>query len=76
MGKKGKNQHVVPHEDGWAVKGEGNQRLTSIHPTQQQAADAAREIARNQNSELFIHRRDGTFRDRDSYGGDPFPPKG
>ncbi len=23
----GKNQHVVPHSDGWAVKGAGNQRL-------------------------------------------------
>ena len=37
----GKNQHVVPHEDGWAVKGAGNQRATSVHDTQQQAIDAA-----------------------------------
>ena len=33
----GKNQHVVPHQDGWAVKGAGNQRATSVHDTQQQA---------------------------------------
>ncbi|MCY4327163.1 MAG: DUF2188 domain-containing protein, partial [Rhodobacteraceae bacterium] len=26
-----KNQHVVPHKDGWGVKGAGNQRATSIH---------------------------------------------
>lgn len=32
----GKNQHVVPHQDGWAVKGAGNQRATSVHDTQQQ----------------------------------------
>lgn len=71
-----KNQHVVPHQDGWAVKGEGNQRATSVHNTQQQASDAARQIARNQQSELVIHRPDGRIRDKNSYGHDPFPPKG
>lgn len=71
-----KNQHVVPHQDGWAVKGAGNQRPTSVHDTQQQAIDAAREIARNQQSELVIHRRDGRIRDKDSHGNDHFPPKG
>ncbi len=36
---------------------------------------AAREIARNQESELIIQGRDGKIRDRDSYGNDPCPPK-
>ena len=49
----GKNQHVVPHQDGWAVKGAGNQRATSVHNTQQQAIDAGRDIARNQQSGSF-----------------------
>ena len=71
----GKDQHVVPHEDGWAIRGEGNQRVTSIHDTQRDAAERAREIARNQGSEVVIHRRDGTIRDSDSYGNDPNPPK-
>lgn len=71
-----KNQHVIPHRDGWAVKGEGNQRATSVHNTQQQAFDAARQIARNQQSELVIHRPDGRIREKNSYGRDPFPPKG
>ena len=71
-----KNQHVVPHRDGWAVKGAGNQRASSVHRTQRQAIDAAREIARNQQSELVIHRKDGRIRDKDSHGNDPFPPKG
>lgn len=72
----GKNQHVVPHEDGWAVRGAGNSRATSVHDTQRDAIDAARGIAQNQGSELLIHGRDGRIRERDSYGGDPFPPKG
>jgi len=71
------NQHVVTHDGRWAVRGEGNSRVTSIHDTQQEAIDAGREIARNQGGELFIHGRDGQIRERDSSGGrDPFPPRG
>src|SRR4051794_25065657 len=32
-----KNQHVVPHADGWAVKGEGNTRATKVYDTQRDA---------------------------------------
>jgi len=72
----GKNQHVVPHAGGWAVRGAGNSRTTSVYDTQRDAIDAARGIAQNQHSELLIHGRNGQIRDRDSYGGDPFPPRG
>lgn len=72
----GKNQHIVPHEDGWAVRGEGNSRVTSVHDTQAEAIERGREIAHNQESELLIHGRNGRIRERDSYGNDPFPPAG
>lgn len=72
----GKNQHVVRYPDGWAGKGEGSSRVTSVHDTQQQAINAAREIARRQQAELFIHRPDGQIRDKDSYGPDNCPPRG
>ncbi|RWJ39781.1 MAG: DUF2188 domain-containing protein [Mesorhizobium sp.] len=71
-----RNQHVVPHSGGWAVKGAGNQRATSVHSTQREAVGAAREIARNQGSEMFIHGENGRIRERNTYGNDPFPPKG
>ena len=70
----GKNQHVVRREDGWAVRGERNTRDTSLHGTQAQDIDAARDIARNQRAEVVIHDRQGRIRDRDSYGNDPNPP--
>ena len=70
-----KNQHVVPHGDNWAVRGERNKKVTRITRTQQEAIDIARQIARNQGSEVVIHRPDGTIRDKDSYGHDPNPPK-
>lgn len=72
----GKNQHITPHPDGgWQVKGEGNNKATVITDTQQQAIDAGRNIAKNQQSELLIHGRNGQIRARDSYGNDPHPPK-
>ena len=70
-----KNQHVVPHGDHWAVRGEGNRRVTRVTATQAEAVEIARRIAQNQSSELFIHRRDGRVRNRDSFGNDPCPPK-
>ena len=70
------NQHVVRRDDGWAVRGEGNQRDTSHHPTQADAIDAARDIAINQQAEVLIHGRNGQIRARDSYGNDPYPPRG
>lgn len=72
----GKNQHVVKREDGWAVRGEKNQRDTSHHRTQAEAEQAARSIAINQKSEVLIHGENGRIRERNSYGNDPFPPKG
>jgi len=69
-----KNQHVVPAGGQWGVRGAGNDRLTSTHRTQDEAINAAREIARNQHSEVVIHRPDGRIRDSDSYGNDPHPP--
>lgn len=72
---KGKNQHVVKHGDGWAVKGEGNSRATKVTNTQKEAIGAAEEIARNQKSDTKIHGTDGKIRAGNSYGNDPHPPK-
>ena len=66
-----KNQHVVPHQGDWAVRGEGNQRVTSIYETQAEAIETAREIAINNQSEVVIHGRNGRIRDKDSYGKKP-----
>ncbi len=73
----GKNQHVVPYGDNqWAVRGAGNQRVTSVHDTQSQAIGAGRSIALNQESEMLIHGRNGQIRARNSYGDDSYPPPG
>lgn len=71
-----RNQHVVPTEGGWAVKRAGSSKATKVFQTQQEAIERGREIARNQRSELLIHGRDGRIREKNTYGPDPYPPKG
>lgn len=74
MSKK-KDIHVVPHADGWATKKEGNQRAGVVTNTQREAIEKAREQAIREKVEVVIHRKDGTIRDSDSYGNDPYPPR-
>ncbi len=76
MSKRSKSQHVVPRDGQWAVRGEGNERDTKRFRTQKDAVDAATRIAKNKHAEVLIHGRDGRIRERNSYGKDPFPPKG
>ncbi|HJR57086.1 MAG TPA: DUF2188 domain-containing protein [Rhizomicrobium sp.] len=74
MSKKG--QHVVPTTGGWSVKKAGSPRATSTHTTQSEAIATATQLARNQKTEVYVHGRDGRIRERNSFGKDPFPPKG
>jgi hypothetical protein len=68
--------HTVPHPDGWANKREGADRASGVFPTKSEAEQAGREIARNSGTEHVIHRQDGTIGEKNSYGRDPFPPRG
>lgn len=74
MSKPG--QHVVPNGGKWSVRKAGASRASGTFATQREAIDRAKDIAKNQGTELFIHGRDGRIRERDSSGRDPFPPKG
>lgn len=72
-----KDQHVTYRPDGnCQVKGEGNTKATAVTTTQKEAIKIARDIAINQGSEVVIHRVNGQIRDKNSYGEDPYPPKG
>lgn len=71
-----RNQHVVPREYGWAVRGAGAQRDTQVFDRKQDAVDRAREITQNQKSELVVHGQNGRIQYKDSHGNDTFPPRG
>ena len=72
----GKSQHVVPRDGKWAVRRAGADRVSRKFDTQREAIEAARDMARNQGTELYIYGQDGRIRERNSYGKDSFPPKG
>jgi hypothetical protein len=78
MAKGGRT--VSQRKDGtWANQKDGGQRATSIHNTQKQAADAARQNLMNQGGgELKIKNEDGKIRQKDTIAPavDPYPPKG
>lgn len=71
-----KTHHVVHNPDGgWSVKKGGASRASKSFTNQADAIDYAKSIARRNRSELFIHARDGTIRQRSSYGKAPHPPR-
>ncbi|PQB05898.1 hypothetical protein BST85_00875 [Aureitalea marina] len=61
------HQHVVPYEGDWAVRREGNKRITSKHRKQSTAIRKAKSLARKYKADVIIHRQDGTIRDRISF---------
>ena len=61
------HQHVVPYQDGWAVRREGNKRITSKHRKQSTALRKAKTLARRKKADVIIHRASGGIRDRISY---------
>lgn len=61
------NQHVVPYEDDWAVRREGNKRITSKHRKQSTAILKAKTLAKRYKADVIIHRASGGIRDRISY---------
>ncbi|MCK0161081.1 DUF2188 domain-containing protein [Allomuricauda sp. F6463D] len=61
------HQHVVPYKDDWAVRREGNKRITSKHRKQSTAINAAKRLAKKHKADVIIHREDGTIRDRIGY---------
>lgn len=72
-----KSHHVVPNKSGgWDVKVSGGERAIKHTETKQPAVNIAREISRNQKTELFIHNKDGRIGQRDSHGHDPESSKG
>lgn len=77
-GKKGPNVHVVPSQTQpgkFVVKEAGNPKPLTRPATQEKSIEKAVPLAKEHQSDVVIHRRDGEIRDRDSYGSDTNPPR-
>ena len=68
--------HITPHKDGWQSKTAGNSRATKVCTTQQECIDFGTAQAKRNGSELYIHNKQGRIREKNSFGNDPYPPKG
>lgn len=76
---KGRDRTVYQREDGkWVNKRNDRSQASSVHDTQREAQQAARENLQNQGGgELTTQGRNGKFRSKDTIapGNDPNPPK-
>lgn len=62
---------MVPNPDGgWDVKRGGAERASKHLEKKQDAVDYGIEVSRNQKTEFYIHRADGSIQKKDSHGGD------
>ena len=64
------HQHVVPYKENWAVRREGNKRITSKHRKQSTAINKAKVLAKRYKADVIIHRESGGIRYRISYNED------
>jgi hypothetical protein len=67
---------VSPTSERWRVKSTGASRAAGLYETKAQAVAAGHEIAEHKHAELFVQNQDGKIGWRNSYGNDPFPPRG
>ncbi|WP_135556733.1 DUF2188 domain-containing protein [Paenibacillus cymbidii] len=66
-GRRRHNWHVVPHDDGWALKAEGEDEPEQLFETKADASHEARMLASDANRSAIIHRKDGTVERSHNY---------
>lgn len=60
----------------WESKREGAERASKVTSTQAEAWEYSKDHARAEGGEAFLKNREGKIRERNTYGEDPYPPKG
>ena len=72
----GKNQWISPTSKGqWKVQGQGNSKATKLFDNKSEAIAFGKSIAKKQQSELIVQKKDGKIQSKDNYGNDPLPPR-
>jgi hypothetical protein len=70
--------HTVPHNDGWANRVEGNQRVSNTSVTKAEAQQTGKDMAVKRGAEHLVHNKDGQISQRNTYprGRDPRHSRG
>ncbi len=72
-----KNYWTRQRPDGkWESKREGADRASKVTDTQAEAWTHSKQRAADTKGEALLKGRDGKIRERNTYGKDPYPPKG
>jgi hypothetical protein len=73
-----KNIHTTYNQEAhnWRNVTEGASKPAKVYNTKAEAQAAGRQMAINNKSEQLIHDKNGRIAERNSYGNDPFPPRG
>jgi hemerythrin superfamily protein len=69
---------VQPHtkDDAWQVRRENASRASRVFDSQSEAEQFGRKVAKREKTELVVAGRDGSIREKRSYGNDPSDVKG
>ena len=67
---------IAPNGTGWKVAQHSRLAPLATFPTKAQAEAHGRQLARQQRVEFIVKGLDGRIQSRDSYGNDPYPPRG
>ncbi|HEX7064554.1 MAG TPA: DUF2188 domain-containing protein [Bacillales bacterium] len=62
-----KGEHIVPHSDGWAVQAKDAKQPSRVFDVKTDAVEHGKDIAKNKETGLTIHREDGTIEEHISY---------
>lgn len=66
--RHGEDRYVIPyHEQEWAIKNEGSEKVEKVFHNKKEAVQEARKEARKARASLTIQKRDGKVQQRISY---------
>lgn len=54
--------HITPHKNGWQVLSSNSDKAYRVVDTQKEAIEIAKEVAKNQKTDIKIHGRNGQIR--------------
>ncbi|AXI42744.1 DUF2188 domain-containing protein [Sulfitobacter sp. SK011] len=63
-------------DGSWESKREGASRASSVSPTQAEAWEKSKDLARDRGGEAYLKGTNGQIRERNTYGNDPKKSKG
>ena len=59
--------HVTPHKNGWQVVSGNAEKAFRVVSTQNEAIEIAKQVAKNQKTDIKIHGKNGRVRDGFNY---------